>query len=220
MECRPDTTDKMTAEAILIYDEYKAKELQKHYKDGDVFIDIGSHIGSWALLMASLNYSFKVLAYEALPENYEVIQKNIMLNDQYNLEAFNYALSDSSEGKQKIYFTNSDTPFNKHHRFIGSSMGAGANFIEVDKISLSDILAKVDHVKVLKTDCEGGECLAFPTLSNEELNKIEFIVGEFHGLGMDYDKFWGIFAPHFTDESDTPREKYLRDFTFKNKRLS
>ena len=55
---RLGTTDNMTAEAILQYDEYASKDFT--YKKGDVFIDIGSHIGAWGLLMASIDKSYQV----------------------------------------------------------------------------------------------------------------------------------------------------------------
>jgi len=213
------TTDLMTIEAVMKYDEYDANNLKPYYKDHDTFIDIGSHVGSWALLMASLNPTFIVHAYEALPENYVMIHKNILANQFCNVIPYSFAVTDCSKGKFPIYTTSDATPFERQHRFIGSSAGAGAVKIMVDQISLNDVLAKVKHVKVLKTDAEGAECFAFPKLCKEEFNKIDFIVGEFHGLAMDYDQFWGYFKPYFDDISKPTEEKYLRDFLFKNRQV-
>lgn len=65
------------------YDEYGSKKFS--YQDGDTFIDLGSHIGIWALTMASLNPTFKVYAYEPIPENFRLLQTNKEQNGLNNL---------------------------------------------------------------------------------------------------------------------------------------
>lgn len=219
MAVRTTTTDSMVIQAIMHCDEYQAQKYKHLLKDNDVIIDIGSHIGSWAVLLATYNPKFKVYAYEALPENYEMILRQIELNKLANLEAYNFAVSDCSEGNFTICYREQESEFGKQHRFIGSSMGDGANKIEVKQISLNDILAKFDHIRMLKIDAEGAECIAFPKLSKAELDKVDIFVGEFHSLGMTYEQFWSMFSELFVDRSIPPQFENIRDFTFVNKRL-
>ena len=75
MHYRVGTTDRDTIDAIMIHDEYMAKSFT--YRDGDIFMDFGSHVGSWAILMAIKNPTFMVFTFEPVPENVQLIKQNI-----------------------------------------------------------------------------------------------------------------------------------------------
>ena len=75
MHHRKDTNDSMVIESVMESDEYKAKDIK--YQDGDIFIDLGSHIATWAILMGIKNPTFKVYAYEAIPENFELMKQKV-----------------------------------------------------------------------------------------------------------------------------------------------
>lgn len=219
MSYRKNTNDDLVIYSVMIADEYLSKRFD--YADKDVFIDLGAHIGTWTALMSSFNHTFKVYAYEPIPENFELLQRNIKQNN-LNAIPFRLAISIDSIGKEKIYYTPDDTSFGSQHKFVGSARG-GANEIEVDRISVDDIFSNnnIEKCRVLKTDCESCEIKGFSTVSKETLQKIDYIVGEFHP-GNRHD-FFLFFEPYFEDISNLITQDMgnfsLQRFLFKNRRL-
>jgi FkbM family methyltransferase len=217
MHHRKDTNDSMVIEAVMEADEYGAKNI--NYNDGDVFIDLGSHLATWAILMAIKNPTFKVYAFEAIPDNFELMKQNIALNNLTNVYPFNLAVSDVSDVITKIYHNApSEDYFVTAHRFIGTLFSpTEVNYYETPSISLRDIFLRnnITKVKVIKTDCEGCELKGFPTLTPEMLQNIGYVVGEYHAYGMSMEDFYGIFKPYF-DRTD-PHGNDLQNFVFKNK---
>jgi len=229
---RDNTSDRDTISAIMIYDEYLTKQFK--YKDDDVFIDIGSHIGVWSILMAIHNPTFQVYSYEPIPENYELIKMNIQINKLNNIVPFDFSVSSDSIGKEAICYTDDSTPFGKTHKFIGcvynpenDNQGKGlGERLYINKISIDDIFNNnnITRCRVLKCDCEGCECRSFKNTSPETLKKIDYVIGEFHSRnGMDFNDFFVLFKPYFIDESNIMNKDisnpHFRNFLFKNKRL-
>lgn len=219
---RKGTNDRLVMSAVMVFDEYKSKSFD--YKDNDIFIDLGSHINTWSILMGTINPTFKVYAYEALLDNYILMKDNVRLNNLNNVYSFKNAVSDTSEGQEKIFYRDGDTDFDRGHRFIGSIGGGSKKYSLVDKISMDDIIESnsIENCKVLKTDIEGAEVKAFGSIKEENLLKIENIVGEFHSYGgVDFDGFFEYFKPHFIDLSEEhgfdTSNKYFRDFLFRRK---
>jgi len=157
MHHRSGTNDSMVIESVMEYDEYKARDIA--YGDNDIFIDIGAHIGTWSILMGIKNPTFKVYSFEAIPDNFELMKKNIILNNLTNVFPFLLAISDISDITINIYHTTSETPFGASHRFIGSMMATQGEHYETTTISLNDIFErnKIEKVRVIKTDCYDSE---------------------------------------------------------------
>jgi len=199
---RTETNDAGIIRSVMIYDEYKTKLFE--YDDRDIFIDLGAHIGTWSLLMASLNPTFDIYSYEAIPENFTLLRRNIELNGFKNIHPFMNAVSGDSEGMASIYYTNDDTPFGKAHKFVGNMLEGPGKVIQVPKISINDIFEKnnIETCKMIKMDCEGCEVKGFLTLEEKHMKKIEYIVGEFHPFqGIDVSAFYSLFEPYFEDIS-------------------
>jgi len=215
MTHREGTNDSMVIESVMEYDEYQAKNIS--YKDGNVFIDLGSHIGTWSVLMGVKNPTFKIYSYEAIPNNYEIIHKNIELNKLNNVMPFLLAVSDRSDEIIKIYHNDESTPFNSQHRFIGSMEGSSDDYYATPSISLNDIFKNnnIDRCRVIKTDCEGCELKAFASLTPDNINKIDYVIGEYHPFGMGMEDFFKLFRNF---DSLLPfHGNELQNFIFKNK---
>lgn len=61
-------------------------------RKGDVFIDVGAHIGKYTILVAKIvGKEGLVIAIEPNPENYETLLENIKLNNLKNVIAVNIA---------------------------------------------------------------------------------------------------------------------------------
>lgn len=73
------------------YEEWIWKYLRPKY--GDVFIDVGAHIGKYTLIIASIvGKNGKVIAIEPVPYNFEALLHGIRLNRLTNVIALNIAL--------------------------------------------------------------------------------------------------------------------------------
>jgi len=66
-----------------------------HYlkpKKGDIFLDVGAHIGKYALQVAKIvGEKGLVIAIEPMPENYDALLQNIWLNKLENIIPLNIA---------------------------------------------------------------------------------------------------------------------------------
>lgn len=169
---REDTNDYNTIMSIIDNDEYRTKQMT--YKPGDVFVDVGAHIGIWSALMERLVPDAKIIAVEPLPENVILINKNAQVTIAEG------AVSNRDNAMIKIYYGN-DSFGGKHHKFIGNVQGfKGDTFYLAHSITLKSLLKDIPHVRVLKIDCEGAEHLFFKFADKETLSKIDYIIGEYH----------------------------------------
>ncbi len=96
------------------------KELLENFlpklKDKNTFWDIGANIGFYSILAAKeMNPKCKIFAFEPEPNTFNILKKNIELNQAQNISAFEFALGNTN-GKQIIY--SSDTPNFGAHSFV------------------------------------------------------------------------------------------------------
>lgn len=84
------------------YDPMEMHFVKKYIKDGDVFADVGSNIGSWALFAASCGA--EVYAIEPAPSTFNLLKRNIVLNPEIKekILAVNSAVG---ETKGELLFT-------------------------------------------------------------------------------------------------------------------
>lgn len=140
-------------------------------------VDIGGHLGGFAL-KASDHWPNQVIhSFEPMPENYFLFNANLKLNKGKNIYSYNSAIS------VKNGFLN----LNIHKENpAGHSIFAvpGGQSIKVPTLSLKDFLEKsgIKKLSLLKLDCEGSE---YPILLNtpiKTLNNIEHILCEIHPI--------------------------------------
>ncbi len=132
----------------------------EHYGKFDVFFDIGSGIGDYAILMA--NIGLKVFAFEPIKSNYNIIKENVALNHlESKITTFNIAIGKETS-KEKFIATSINTgASHKKDLDLGDANQQG-NYTEIVQImSLDELLHKFDlkpHTRVLvKMDMEGME---------------------------------------------------------------
>lgn len=203
---REGTNDWNTLYSCIAQDEYKIGDLTK--TSGSVCVDIGAHGGGCSLAM--LSRGFKVIAVEPLPENAELIMKNVEANGwSKNFTLHNKAINEISGKDVVLRYGNEKTESGAHHRFIGNTVDSSdwqpglwenGKEIVVKTISIDDILKNVTNVDLLKIDCEGAEWSAFTDVSEESLNKINRIVAELHAISTTkkmYDEFHDLIGPSF-----------------------
>jgi FkbM family methyltransferase len=167
---RPGSTDLSIIEDVRIRNFYLDKGFGV-FNAGDIVIDIGGHIGAFAIECAIRGASVKV--YEPGSQNFQVLKANIKVNNfEDKITAYNIAVSDKA-GNSKLYI---DSQNAGSHSLLKKCVDhESGQFIEVKTIAVSDVLK--DGCKLLKLDCEGSE---YKILIGADLSKVEKIVAELH----------------------------------------
>jgi len=91
--------------SILFFDYYENEQinylkLKMQKNKYDYFLDIGANSGLYSLVVASLNKSINVLAFEPIKKTFLKLKKNIKLNKLKNIEIFNFGLSNTNQIKK------------------------------------------------------------------------------------------------------------------------
>lgn len=173
---REGTWDRAIFNCITLHNEYK---LPTRFKDDDLIIDIGAHIGafSYACLQRGAG---QVYAYEASKPNFELAYKNLSSFKKRAKVHFN-AVWRSDTKVDSLTFNDPVHTINTGGGNVWGTQGTE----KVPVITLDQILSSIQkRVRLLKLDCEGSE---FPILfTSKQLHKVDEIVGEYHEFGGKY----------------------------------
>jgi FkbM family methyltransferase len=178
MECRDDTIDFDTCQAILVHDEYQLAGLSL---DEKTVFDIGSHVGAFAIAVLRDHLSAQVVAVEPLVENVEAIQANAVRNGvQDRLTVVCAAAGAPGDRPAHIGKSISHTA---RHRFIGQ-MGSDVDGVVVPTVSFGELVQHAWYpVALVKVDCEGCE---WRFLAGDGVLVVPRIVGEIHSSVGDH----------------------------------
>ncbi len=138
---------------ILLLNSLSSARMWDYFtpKEGDVVVDIGAHVGKYALVAAKrVGKEGKVIAIEAHPENFKALLNNIRLNDFQNVIALN-AAAFSENGKTLRLFGQWDTAY--------SLKSWDAKHTKVETRTTDSILRQYDigSADWVKIDVEGAE---------------------------------------------------------------
>ena len=171
---RTKTNDRLVFNEVLFYNLYLKKF---NIKEDDIIIDIGGHIGFFAITASKMAKKGKVYCFEPLEENFNLLRKNREINNAQNLFIFQKAISNK---KRKDFFY-----FNKLNY-------AGGSLIKINNgekraiysDTLKNIIKKNNLKKIdfLKMDCEGKEFEILFKSPKEVLAKIQKISFEYHNF--------------------------------------
>jgi FkbM family methyltransferase len=137
---------------IIGHDEYKIKNIELN--DGDVVVDIGANVGIVSIYLAKRFPNAIIYAYEAHPNTYENLIKNIKINNVKNIFAHNLAVyskdNETLDITLDIINTGSSSCFKN---------GEGQITETIPTISLDTIITNnnISNIRYLKIDCEGAE---------------------------------------------------------------
>lgn len=139
-----------------------------------VVVDVGAHIGTFSLL-ASLEGSSMILAFEPEPKNFELLKENLAINRlSEKVLAFKQAVW--SRNEKRILFTSKGSAF---HSFYPEKNGIGGTE-PTDCVDINTILDPLDYPVLLKIDAEGSEYEIIPHISSINIGKISRIELEYH----------------------------------------
>ena len=120
-------------------------------KTGDIVVDIGAAFGFYAIMASRrVGQQGRVVAIEAQPDSFDMLNKNIKLNKLANIITLNYAAY-SEKTKVRLY-----SSYSIIQERAGQSL---QSFIEVSADTLDNLLLGVgiDEVNWIKIDVEGAE---------------------------------------------------------------
>ena len=171
IKIRVNSTDLMALTHVWMIQEYSGDDFP--ISNDDVIIDVGAHIGLFALFASQFCKNGKIFCYEPIKENYKILIENIEMNQIQNIFPNNLAVT--KETSRVKIFLNDDQ--SGHSMFIQNK-----NFVEVDSKSLSDIFIDngIKECDFLKLDCEGAEYEIVESLSADLFTKINKTVIEYH----------------------------------------
>lgn len=131
-------------------------------KQDFVCLDVGANIGYTSLLMAKLaGDGGKIIAFEPLPENYNVLKKNVALNTYQNIICENLALSNNISTEKFIYRSENLTAGGSIVSEKPIGLANTYQEISVQTITLDRYVEKnnIDRIDFIKIDVEGAEGL-------------------------------------------------------------
>jgi FkbM family methyltransferase len=134
-------------------------------KQGDIVVDIGAHMGRYTIIGSKrVGAQGKVVAIEAHPSNFEMLNRNIKLNQLTNVIPLNYAVF-SKETKIKLYLPDEESGYTMHHSIMSNYIftkykdKTEDKFVEVSANTLDYFLQLegITDVNWIKIDVEGAE---------------------------------------------------------------
>ena len=172
-----------TSDFLMVWEIWRAKaydDVHIPIGEGDIVVDMGAHIGAFAIRAARQARNGHVFAYEASSKNYAMLGENRHLNGLSNLYIENSAVSDKS-GTMTLY-----SPAG--NGMLSSLMHESGIFMEtVQAITFAEIIQArgIERVDVLKMDVEGAEYDILLKCTDETLTKVQRIVMEYHEFDAD-----------------------------------
>lgn len=144
---------------------------------GEIVIDIGGHVGLFALFAASRWPNVEVHSFEPLPANIFHFAQNVERSGLSNIHLHQYAIS-ANGLPVTLYMREDNTGAASSFSHRG---GGSQSKVQVPSMTLDDALFTVAGERrcaLLKLDCEGAEHEVVAT--TKALTKIDRIRGEIH----------------------------------------
>jgi FkbM family methyltransferase len=138
-------------------------EIIEHFtpKQGDIVVDIGANIGRYTIISSKrVGINGKVISIEANPGNFELLNRNIRLNQLANIVSLNHAVY-SKETKLKLYTPGEESGHTIYNTVILDRAQNEDKFVEVNANTLDYLLQSKginqEEVNWIKIDVEGAE---------------------------------------------------------------
>jgi len=143
-----------------------------------VIIDIGANVGYFGLYMLSQFPDARVFGYEPMPFNYNQLSKYQSEYSKHDWKNFNQAVADHSNGLT-LYSSTLDQFSTMAGVFQTDGRGEK---IEVGTLTFAEVINsnKLDHVDLLKLDCEGSEYAILYGMTDDQYSLVKNFSIETH----------------------------------------
>ena len=172
---RTNTEDFGIINEVFIVKEYH--KLLRFIKNNSVIIDIGAQIGVFSIFAAKKNKNVKIYSYEPFEKNFNLLKRNISLNNLDNIYVFKQGIA-GEKGRKELFISEENTG---GHSFYAK----GNKKVIIETITLKDVFEKnkIGACDFLKIDCEGAEYEILYNTPLKYLEKIKSITLEYHKNG-------------------------------------
>lgn len=146
-----------SAIAFGMFENTEIELFRKTLRPGMTVIDIGANIGLYTIIAARLvGPTGRIFAYEPEDENFEILKKNIAINNLSNVTPIKIALADMI-GETQLYLDDNNKG---HHSFAQNIQSKKIIRIQTDTLDNSLQSHKISKADIIKMDIEGAEGLA------------------------------------------------------------
>lgn len=200
-----DSEDSLRLSINKVYEPFEIDIAKKEIHKGDTVLELGAYIGYHTLIFAKLvGDNGKVIAFEPEPNNFELLKRNVEVNNYKNIILVQKAVSNKT-GKIKIYLSKKNKG---DHRIFDSR--DNRDFTEIDAIRLDEYFKNnKNKINFIWMSIQGAEFDAIQGMSD--------ILRESKNV-----KIVSEFTPHLLEKFGRKSEEYLRtlqDYGFKIQHL-
>jgi len=144
-----------------------------------IVIDIGANIGIFSIRAGKKASLGKVFCFEPEPRNFEILNKNIRVNNMESLFVVKQKAVADTVRFTRFYF---DEYNSGGGSLYNTEIGKKSGLLEVRTTTLNDIFEyyKIKQCDVLKLDCEGAEGEILTSTNPEIFPKIKSMAIEWH----------------------------------------
>ena len=172
LHIRENTTDATVIKEVLTTTgTYQNRNVPLVIEPTDVWLDLGSNIGTFSLL--ALSRGARVIAVEPEPDNVNLLTTNLNANFDEGFVIVPRAVSTES---RKVNLFLCRTPYNKYRHSL--HMSYKRQCIEVEAISLADLLDSYPDVNAIKIDVEGSEMALLESITKQQVQNVNKLVFE------------------------------------------
>jgi len=169
----PNSISPLIIAGELLADCYGLNRID--FQPGDVIIDIGAHIGMFAIYTALRLPHVVIHAFEPFPENFARLKENLDRNGITTVRIHHQGVTGDGRLLEMVTSPLNSGGSTCHSRTLEHGRITGIPSTTLDQIFES---LGVDKCKLLKIDCEGSEYEIL--FSTHSLSKVEYLSGEFH----------------------------------------
>lgn len=184
-ELQLDTRDSLNLRASGgVHQPLLTSLLPKLVKPGDNVIDVGAHIGYFAVQLSALvGEKGTVFAFEPAPVTFKILKENLAKNRCKNVIPAKAAVSNRTT-VEKLYLCRENIGDNRLF-----DVGGTREWIPIQTLKLDDALAHLDRIDFAKLDIQGYEGFALLGMQKLVLPMTRRLVFEFWPTGLEKSGF-------------------------------
>jgi FkbM family methyltransferase len=174
---------------LLFMTNHETEILEQQFvpHEGDIVVDVGAHIGQYTILASKrVGLTGQVISIEPEPRNFEILMRNISLNQLHNVKPVPCAAY-SSHIKTKLFLPEEESGRTIYNTVMKERAGNNGRYVEVDAATLDSVLESLGLSKVnwIKIDVEGAELEVLRGACNimAQSNKVRVLV-EIHSVSL------------------------------------
>jgi FkbM family methyltransferase len=171
-----DPNDSLNLSIKEIHEPFETELVKDHVNKGEFVLDVGAHIGYYSLIMARcVGKNGKVFSFEPNPLNFNILKKNIEINEYQNIVLEEKAVSNKN-GTTNLYLSKGNSGMHRIHPSKYCEDVISVDVVKLNSYFNNQITKKIRFIKI---DAEGSELDVLEGLSDILKNSKIKIIMEF-----------------------------------------